>query len=297
MENYYQEAGRAGRDGENSQCILLFSAQDIMINKFLLEKKEFEEMDDEDIELLRQRDARRLQVMEGYCKSTSCLRNYILQYFGERANVPCDNCGNCHRDYAEVDMTTEAKWVINCIAETKGRYGQSIVIGTLLGANRARIREVGANTYRSYGALEHMKEKDIYLLVDQLQREGYIVQTGGEYPVLQIGDISRLKRDDTRVVLRRVEEKETPSAGKKKARSTDSLTSAGYKLFEELRQLRLTIAKEEGMPPYIIFNDKTLIEMCVRRPKSKQEMLAVSGVGENKFCKYGERFMEAIRGF
>ena len=230
MENYYQEAGRAGRDGENSQCILLFSAQDVMINKFLLEKKEFEEMDAEDVELIRQRDARRLQVMEGYCKATSCLRNYILEYFGERAAVPCDNCGNCHRDYAEVDMTTEAKWVINCIAETKGRFGQSIVIGTLLGANRARIREVGANGYRSYGALEHMKEKDIHLLIDQLERDGYIVRTSGEYPVLRMGDISGLKREDARVMIRKAEEKETSASGGKKARSTDSLTSAGYKI-------------------------------------------------------------------
>ena len=99
MENYYQEAGRAGRDGESAQCILLFSVQDVMIDKFLLEKKEFERMNAEDIELVRQRDARRLQVMEGYCKTTLCLRNYILEYFGERASAPCDNCGNCHQEY------------------------------------------------------------------------------------------------------------------------------------------------------------------------------------------------------
>lgn len=297
MENYYQEAGRAGRDGENSQCILLFSAQDVMINKFLLEKKEFEEMEEEDIELIRQRDANRLHVMEGYCKTTSCLRNYILEYFGERAKTPCDNCGNCHRNYLEADMTDAAKWVINCIAETRGRYGQSIVTGTLLGANRARLREVGATAYRSYGALEDVNEKDIRLLIDQMEREGYIVQTSGEYPVLQMGDISALKNGEARVVVRKFEEKEVPEARKKKARNTDSLTSAGYKLFEELRQLRLTIAKEEGMPPYIIFNDKTLIEMCVRMPENRQDMLAVSGVGENKFRKYGQRFMDTITAF
>ena len=298
MENYYQEAGRGGRDGENSQCILLFSPQDVMINRFLLEQKEFEGVEEEDIELIKQRDSQRLFAMEGYCKTTSCLRNYILNYFGEKTGVPCDNCGNCHREYTEVDMTAEAKWVINCIAETKGRYGLNIVLGTLTGANRARIKEVGATSYKSYGVLSKNSERDIRLLIDQMILEGYIVQTSGEYSVLKMGDIRGLKDETARVVVRKFEDKERAksSAGAKK-KSTDELTSAGYRLFEKLRQLRLVIAKEEGMPPYIIFSDKTLIDMCVKMPKDKREMLAVSGVGENKFKKYGQRFLEEIGGF
>ncbi len=298
MENYYQEAGRAGRDGENSQCILLFSAQDVMIGKFLLDNKSFEEMDEEDIELIRQRDAYRLQVMEGYCKTTSCLRNYILEYFGEKIFSPCNNCGNCHRDYTETDMTAEAKWVVNCIAETRGRYGRNIVSGTLVGANRARLKEIGATAYRSYKALEQVNEKDVQILIDQMLREGYIVQSNGEYPVLQMGDITALKKEDTRVLIRKFEEKSAPvSDRRKKARSTDSLTSAGYRLFEELRSLRTAIAKEEGLPPYIIFSDKTLIDMCAKMPENRQEMLGVSGVGENKFRKYGQRFMDVVTEF
>lgn len=298
MENYYQEAGRAGRDGENSQCILLFSAQDVMIGKYLLDNKSFEEMDEEDIELIRQRDAYRLQVMEGYCKTTSCLRNYILEYFGEKIFSPCNNCGNCHRDYTETDMTAEAKWVVNCIAETRGRYGRNIVSGTLVGANRARLKEIGATAYRSYKALEQVNEKDVQILIDQMLREGYIVQSNGEYPVLQMGDITALKKEDTRVLIRKFEEKAAPvSDRRKKARSTDSLTSAGYRLFEELRSLRTAIAKEEGLPPYIIFSDKTLIDMCAKMPENRQEMLGVSGVGENKFRKYGQRFMDVVTEF
>lgn len=297
MENYYQEAGRAGRDGENAKCILLFSAQDIMIGKFLLEKKEFEGTDEEDVEFIKQRDLYRLRVMEEYCKGTSCLRNYILKYFGEKVAMPCDNCGNCHHRYEEVDMTEDAKQVINCLAETRGRYGIAIVTGTLLGANRARLRETGADLFRSYGALEHRTEADIRLLIEQMIREGYVVRTEEEYSVLRIGDISGLKRKDAYVGIRKAEEKKAPAPAKKKARSTDGLTGAGYKLFERLRQLRLTIAREEGMPPYIVFSDRTLIDMCAKLPGTEGEMLGVSGVGENKFRKYGKRFMEEIAAF
>jgi len=295
MENYYQEAGRAGRDGESAQCILLFSVQDVMINKFLLEKKEFEGLDLEDIELVKQRDIHRLQVMEGYCKSTTCLRNYILEYFGEKTVAPCDNCGNCHREYYEQDMTSDAKWVVNCIAEMKGRYGLNIVIGTLLGAKRARLKEIGANAYKSYGILRDRSETDIRLLIDQMLAEGYIVQTGGEYSVLQMGDIRRLKDEDTHVIIRKAQERKETVNRKKK--HTDSLTSAGFQLFERLRQLRQVIAKEEAIPPYIVFNDKTLIDMCAKTPKNQEEMLMVSGVGENKFGKYGARFLAEIKMF
>ena len=301
MENYYQEAGRAGRDGENSQCILLFSLQDVMIDRMLLDNKDFSDVDEEDEYLIRQRDIRRLQTMEGYCKTTGCLRNYILEYFGEKTSGPCDNCGNCHREYHEVDMTAEAKWVVNCVAETRGRYGLTIVLGTLMGAKRARLRELRTDQYKSYGALSGHSEAELRTLISQMTEMGYLYQTQEKYSVLKLGNITPLKDANTRVIMRTYEEKE-PDKKKKiqkavRKRSTDALTSAGYDLFEILRKLRLEIAKEESMPPYIIFSDKTLIDMCVKKPSDEEEMLNVSGVGENKLKKYGQRFLEEIQKF
>ena len=301
MENYYQEAGRAGRDGENSQCILLFSLQDVMIDRMLLDNKDFSDVDEEDEYLIRQRDIRRLQTMEGYCKTTGCLRNYILEYFGEKTSGPCDNCGNCHREYHEVDMTAEAKWVVNCVAETRGRYGLTIVLGTLMGAKRARLRELRTDQYKSYGALSGHSEAELRTLISQMTERGYLYQTQEKYSVLKLGNITPLKDENIRVIMRTYEEKE-PDKKKKiqktvRKRSTDALTSAGYDLFEILRKLRLEIAKEESMPPYIIFSDKTLIDMCVKKPSDEEEMLNVSGVGANKLKKYGQRFLQEIQKF
>ena len=301
MENYYQEAGRAGRDGENSQCILLFSLQDVMIDRMLLDNKDFSDVDEEDEYLIRQRDIRRLQTMEGYCKTTGCLRNYILEYFGEKTSGPCDNCGNCHREYHEVDMTAEAKWVVNCVAETRGRSGLTIVLGTLMGAKRARLRELRTDQYKSYGALSGHSEAELRTLISQMTEMGYLYQTQEKYSVLKLGNITPLKDENIRVIMRTYEEKE-PDKKKKiqktvRKRSTDALTSAGYDLFEILRKLRLEIAKEESMPPYIIFSDKTLIDMCVKKPSDEEEMLNVSGVGANKLKKYGQRFLQEIQKF
>ena len=303
MENYYQEAGRAGRDGENSQCILLFSAQDIMINKFLLDNKDFSGLDEADALLVRQHDMQRLKAMEGYCRTTGCLRNYILNYFGEKVGKPCDNCGNCHREYTQTDMTMQARKVVECVKEMRGRYGLVIVVGTLMGADRARLKEIGADNYKSYGALDDCNEATIRSLISQLIEEGYLCQTDDRYSVLKLGDISALESEDTHVVLRTYESKQPVRSDKpkkparQKARSTDALTAAGYKLFEQLRKLRLELAKEEAVPPYIIFSDKTLIDMCVKLPKNEYDMLNVSGVGENKFKKYGARFLEVINSF
>ena len=297
IENYYQEAGRAGRDGEVSECILLFAPQDVEICKFLIDNSEYQDMDFEEAELVKNRDYERLRVMENYCRGTECLRSYILNYFGEKAEDKCGNCSNCKTEFTETDVTAEARAVLNCVYEAGGRFGIGIITDALKGSHNTKITDRGIDKYKSYGALGNTDKTIIRLLIDRLVQQDYLMQTSGKYSVLQLGKrAGEIKQANIMLKIHEYRPEKTKKK-EKLSKQTAALNETGQELFGRLRALRREIAVEEKMPPYVVFSDKTLADMCARLPLTKEEMLRVSGVGEYEFEKYGERFIDAIFDF
>ena len=290
MESYYQEAGRAGRDGASAECILLYSGQDVQVHKYLIEQS-IETPERQEVEL------RKLQSMIDYCFCSNCLRKYMLNYFGESTVwTTCDNCSSCKGSGDKVNVTKEAKAIFRAIMGTDERYGASMITSIVRGERTDRIMRAGHDALPVFGLLSNVDEKSIKGLIQQFVASGYLRSSSGKYPVLSLtagaeevlGGHKEVEeiRQHVSVSSRTSRSTSTPSRGK------SSSGSGG--LFEHLRQHRKRLAEEAGLRPYLIFPDTVLIDLANLRPTTLGEFGNVKGVGEAKLKKYGLTFLQAI---
>ena len=302
IEAFYQEIGRCARDGEAGECILLYSGQDVVTNQHFIElNRDNEGLDPLTRKIVAERDRERLKKMTYYSFTNECLRDYILRYFGQYGSNYCGNCSNCLTQFETVDVTEHAISLIGCVSACRQRYGVNVIIDTVHGANTAKIRQYQMNENPYYAKLAKVPTHKIRQVMNHLLLQEYLTVTNDEYTIVRLTDTSRqVMNEGQEVIMKMAQEREQPEKAEKEKKSKKS-KSAGITLsvqdedlFEELRALRTEFARQEKVPPYIVFSDKTLVHMCTMKPVTKDEMLSVPGIGVFKYEKYGEAFLHHI---
>jgi ATP-dependent DNA helicase RecQ len=319
IEAYYQEAGRAGRDGAAADCLLFHSLQDEFTARFLIDRtSEDSALDEEQLAAFKQQEHERLGLMVAYCNTTRCLRQELLGYFGdEELTEPCGNCSVCDGEYEERDITVQTRKILSCVSRMGGRFGVNMVVNVLRGDKKGRVFQFHLHQLPTYGILSDTPREQVQGMIAHLTAEGYLRQTNDRFPLLTLGSKARAALFEGESVVWRMPlaAPDAPGArkgergasggehdvsggrrGERRSKFADANAPIDEALLAALRRLRAEIAQKAHQPAYVVFSDAALLDMCRKHPLNEEEFLAVSGVGNFKLEKYGQAFLAVLRG-